>query len=227
MNFLKITLVVMYLLALNIAIPHGRAVAQTGAQLDPELLHRERQQELEESRRTWDQRHQGETVVWYVQVVNAATFERIFYTELDTIAAMGVNPKYIYNPQMWIFEPRKWVAITARNVMGLEEARRNIRGQLGFPADSDARTVGGVAQRIIWGELRGEIPATPLPQLQTLTQEQQEQVLALFHAQQQQQALIQPQPAIAAEPAQQRSVLPWLLGGVGALLLGGLLLGGF
>jgi|GEM_PF-6453639 len=149
MNLRRTVLAAICLVALGIVIPQGELAAQVDPQQEQEQrlqqqlqLQRQRQEQLENARGQWHQQHYGQTLVWNVQIVNAATFERILH-------------------------PGDWIA---RGVSGPEEARWNIRRQLGFPADSDQRTVGGVTQRIIWGEMTtlSETPVatvTPLPTL--------------------------------------------------------------
>jgi len=68
--------------------------------------------------------------------------ERMLYTDVRSAAPSSV------------IAAQEWVALVAREVNSAEEARWNIWRQLGFPADSDMRIVGGVSQRILWGAMR-------------------------------------------------------------------------
>ncbi|MCL2193311.1 MAG: hypothetical protein FWB78_07945 [Treponema sp.] len=151
MNLRKMFLAMACLVALCIAIPQERAFAQTGAQ---EQERRQRHHELEQLlQRQLDQQQQQrqqhrQTVTWNVQVINATTFERMLYTGVRNEASE------------LIIGTQEWVMLTAHGVSGQEEARWNIRRQLGFPADSDVRTVGGVTQRIIWGEVVSQVTGT-------------------------------------------------------------------
>ena len=120
---MKTILATMCVVAIGIAIPHGRIAAQ---QLDNLPQQFQRQQQLESARRQWDQEHQGQTMMLDVLIVNANTFEEIVS-----------------------------MVLIAHGVIDLDEARWNIRRQLGFPEASDLRTVGGVPQRIIWGAWMG------------------------------------------------------------------------
>jgi len=126
--------------------PQQRAAAQPPPQQQQRqqgvAAQRQRQEQLERERRQWHQQRYGRTVEWDIQVINAVTFERMLYTDVRSAAPSSV------------IAAQEWVALTARNVNSPEEARWNIRRQLGFPADSDMRIVGGVSQRILWGAMR-------------------------------------------------------------------------
>ncbi|MCL2600594.1 MAG: hypothetical protein FWD88_05385, partial [Treponema sp.] len=147
-GFTKIVLAVALFAVLGAAIPQEKAFAQAGVtscsihentfQANCQecmvvhrnlqrLLRHEQQQLLlwqQEQLRQQLQKQQRQNVVWQIQIVNANTFERI--GDVTRVIARGVS--------------------------SLDEARWNARRQLGFPADSDLRTAGGVPQRIIWGE---------------------------------------------------------------------------
>ncbi|MCL2190676.1 MAG: hypothetical protein FWB79_01660 [Treponema sp.] len=83
-----------------------------------------RQRQQEELMRQRLETQARSNVAWSFKVVNAHTFVQIYSHTL-----------------------------LARNVTCPEEAKWDIRTQLGFPVDSDQRTVGGVPQLIIWLEL--------------------------------------------------------------------------
>jgi len=160
MNLKKTVLAMACLATLGVVVPRNTVFAQYGQQTQRQRelqqqreLERQQQQrhhELEQllqrylreqqsQRQQWQQHRR--IVVWNVQVVNAATFERMLYTDVRNQAPGE------------IFGAHEWVALTVHGVCGQEEARWNIRRQLGFPVDSDTRTVGGVSQRIIWGDV--------------------------------------------------------------------------
>jgi len=177
MNLRKAFLTITCLAVLGIAVPQGMVFAQhTGDQGAGQTqrqreLQQQREQEQEQLRRHYEfelqlQRHLNQqlqqqqqhrqTVMWNVQVVNAATFERLFYMREDVVRDADVP--------LEVFRTQEWITLTAHGVSGQEEAMWNIRRQLGFPAYSDLRTVGGVTQRIIWGEVLSQVAAiTPTP----------------------------------------------------------------
>jgi len=156
MSFKKNVLVVTCLAALSVAIPQERIFAQADGtqQWQQEDLSRQRQQEdLLRQRQQEDllrQRQQEDlfrqrqepwqmepqlrpNVTWNIKIVHAHTFEKIYR-----------------------------VTLTARNVTGPEEAKWDIRSQLGFPMNSDQRTAGGVPQLIIWFEISEYAQAAPV-----------------------------------------------------------------
>lgn len=134
------------LASLCIAIPQGAIFAQTDEQ-ERLRRHHELEQQLQQQlqQQQLQQQQHRQTITWYVQVINATTFERLVYTREDVVRGANVP--------LEIFRSLEWVPFTAHGVSGLEEARWNIRRQLGFPADSDLRTAGGATQRIIWGNV--------------------------------------------------------------------------
>ena len=173
MNLRKAVLTAICLAVLGLAVPQGMVFAQhTGDQGAGQTqrqreLQQQREQEQEQLRRhnefelqlqqhlqQQQQQQHRQTVMWNVQVVNAATFERLLYTDVRNEASE------------LIIGAQEWITLTAHGVSGQEEARWNIRRQLGFPAYSDLRTVGGVTQRIIWGEMLSQDAAkTPTPEI--------------------------------------------------------------
>jgi len=76
---MKMIFVTICLIAIGIAIPHGKVAAQQldnlGHQLSTTTI-------LENARRQWDQQHQGQNLVLSVHIVNANTFEAIVSMEL-------------------------------------------------------------------------------------------------------------------------------------------------
>jgi len=137
MSLRKSVLAAACIVVLGIAVPQGMAFAQTGlTEQQQEMLWHRQQGELLEQRQEPQPREPQlrADIVWNFKIVHAHTFDEIYRG-----------------------------TFIARNVTGPEEARWDIRRQLGFPIDSDQRTVGGVPQLIIWFEISGHGQALPPP----------------------------------------------------------------